>query len=533
MAISGLAGVQRAIRLARVSPFQLGTVSVEPGTRQIIRSDGARETLEPRVMQVLVALAEAQGRILGRDDLIAMCWDGRIVGDNAIHRAVSKVRDLGQTFGGGEFRLETITKVGYRMIVRPTEAPAVGPAGLGSFSGSWITSVTHAWGRREFVATGLVLGTASAGGLGWWALRQNTQERRVAALVDRADQVMRDGASDSEAQGAGFLREAVDVDARSAKAWGRLALANMAMAEQAPPDQVTGFVTSTQDAAGRALRLDPRQADALAALALLPPYFGDWFEAERRMKAVLRDHPDHLPTLDAYSFLLGAVGRGLEGAQIRLRTAAREPLHVVHQYRLVYALWILGRVGDADRAADRALQLWPKHPAVWFVRLWIYAFTGRPERALNHVTDEAARPSLPPSMIEALSLSMRALVTPGSGDADQAVDRLLSLVADGPSQVVIAVMILTALDRLDQAFAVAEAYLLETGPMMASVRWYRGQVSINDQKHRKTNMLFVPVTAPMRADPRFASLVDKVGLTDYWTRVGIRPDYIRGTPRAA
>ncbi|WP_297695100.1 hypothetical protein, partial [Phenylobacterium sp.] len=42
--------------------------------------------LEPRVMQVLVALARERGEIVSRDDLIASCWAGRIVGEDAINR---------------------------------------------------------------------------------------------------------------------------------------------------------------------------------------------------------------------------------------------------------------------------------------------------------------------------------------------------------------------------------------------------------------------------------------------------------------
>ncbi len=88
-------------------------------------------------------------------------------------------------------------------------------------------------------------------------------------------------------------------------------------------------------------------------------------------------------------------------------------------------------------------------------------------------------------------------------------------------------MILNGLGEIDRAFAVAEAYLLERGPLMASVRWRTGQVSINDQRRRKTNMLFVPVSAPMRADRRFLPLTKDVGLADYWARSGIVPDFLR------
>ncbi len=79
------------IKLANVRPFRLGEVEVDPATRQIRRGDDSR-TLEPRVMQVLVALAEAQGQVIGRDGLIERCWNGRIVGENAINRVISLIR---------------------------------------------------------------------------------------------------------------------------------------------------------------------------------------------------------------------------------------------------------------------------------------------------------------------------------------------------------------------------------------------------------------------------------------------------------
>ena len=42
--------------------------------------------------------------------------------------------------------------------------------------------------------------------------------------------------------------------------------------------------------------------------------------------------------------------------------------------------------------------------------------------------------------------------------------------------------------------------------------------------------LLTPPLAPLRADPRFKTLCDGIGLTDYWTSRGIRPDYRIGTP---
>lgn len=112
------------VNLARAAPFALGQVSVHPGTRQVRQGDRS-ETLEPRVMQVLVAFAEAKGKIVTRDDLIFRCWGGRVVGDNAIQRVISRLRELASDLAKNSFRFETINKVGYRLIVLEGEYPRI------------------------------------------------------------------------------------------------------------------------------------------------------------------------------------------------------------------------------------------------------------------------------------------------------------------------------------------------------------------------------------------------------------------------
>lgn len=60
------------IKLAEEKPFRLGRARVVPATRQVL-VDGRVQTLEPRVMQVLVALVRADGDVVGRDELIELC----------------------------------------------------------------------------------------------------------------------------------------------------------------------------------------------------------------------------------------------------------------------------------------------------------------------------------------------------------------------------------------------------------------------------------------------------------------------------
>ncbi len=111
------------IALAHEPPFTLGGLRLLPPTREIVAPDGTRTVVEPRVMQVLIALARADGAIVTRDALIASCWEGRIVGEDAINRVISRLR-YAAAETGGVFRVETVTRIGYRLVVDAVIAAA-------------------------------------------------------------------------------------------------------------------------------------------------------------------------------------------------------------------------------------------------------------------------------------------------------------------------------------------------------------------------------------------------------------------------
>ncbi len=114
----------RPVQLAHEEPVRVGALTIDPAKRRVIHDDGREDFLEPRVMQVLVALLRAGGDIITRDDLLASCWGGVVVGEDAINRVMSRLRRLTEDLGAGILRLETVTRVGYR-LVREGEAPAV------------------------------------------------------------------------------------------------------------------------------------------------------------------------------------------------------------------------------------------------------------------------------------------------------------------------------------------------------------------------------------------------------------------------
>jgi DNA-binding winged helix-turn-helix (wHTH) protein len=172
----------QTIVLAHEKSFSLGPVTVHPSTRSISRGE-AHEVVEPRVMQVLVALASKPGEVVSRDDLVESSWSGRIVGDDAINRVISRLRRMADGIGAGVFVIETITRVGYRLrllddvavqgddpVVRQLgqtqepQAPASAAAVVASRR-RWQTNSRR--GAMAAVAAILLLMFAGA----WWMLR--------------------------------------------------------------------------------------------------------------------------------------------------------------------------------------------------------------------------------------------------------------------------------------------------------------------------------------------------------------------------
>ena len=156
----------RPIDLAREPAFELAGLEVRPATLELLAS-GRREQIEPRIMQVLVALAQRRGEVVSRDELIQRCWGGRIVGDDSINRCIFRLRKLAQSYGG--FEIETVPRVGFRL----TE---LGAAAARKGSKGWLSPRAIAGAVAVFTLTAVATGIwISRSG----ALRGPAREPRV------------------------------------------------------------------------------------------------------------------------------------------------------------------------------------------------------------------------------------------------------------------------------------------------------------------------------------------------------------------
>src|SRR5262245_56099898 len=68
-----------------------GAYHVEPSLNRVTGPSGVTR-LEPKVMAVLVCLAERAGRVVPKDRLFEMAWPDTAVTDDVLIRAVSELR---------------------------------------------------------------------------------------------------------------------------------------------------------------------------------------------------------------------------------------------------------------------------------------------------------------------------------------------------------------------------------------------------------------------------------------------------------
>lgn len=126
---SGISHIARVLRgegstgkpsLAR--GFRLGAWRIRPDLCSL-ETDGRSVQLEPKTMGVLLCLAEHAPQVVTREQFIAEVWNGRIVTDEVLSRAISLLRSQLEDDAHEPRFVRTILRVGYALIaaVEPLE----------------------------------------------------------------------------------------------------------------------------------------------------------------------------------------------------------------------------------------------------------------------------------------------------------------------------------------------------------------------------------------------------------------------------
>ncbi|WP_454831344.1 winged helix-turn-helix domain-containing protein [Pseudoxanthomonas wuyuanensis] len=126
-------------RAARAGPanFAAGEALIQPSLNRI-SVHGRVAQVEPKVMQVLILMAERPGTVISRETFLETVWAGTIADDYLLNRAVSELRKIFDDDPQAPRYIETIRKGGYRLIapIAPAKVAAAvaRPAADGSAS---------------------------------------------------------------------------------------------------------------------------------------------------------------------------------------------------------------------------------------------------------------------------------------------------------------------------------------------------------------------------------------------------------------
>ena len=118
---------------AHAGTWQIGEWIADPEDDTLTR--GAESVkIEPRMMRLLLCLAESSGAVVSQEQLLALVWAGVVVGPASVYQSVSQLRKVLGDTGSPASYIETVARKGYRLVAvarRPEEAAkAAAEAGI-------------------------------------------------------------------------------------------------------------------------------------------------------------------------------------------------------------------------------------------------------------------------------------------------------------------------------------------------------------------------------------------------------------------
>jgi TolB-like protein/DNA-binding winged helix-turn-helix (wHTH) protein/Flp pilus assembly protein TadD len=276
-----------------------------------------------------------------------------------------------------------------------------------------------------------------------------------------------------------LFRQAVARDQTFAAAYGEMAVAYQLLGATMTRVENQRLVTS---AAMAALALDPRQADARAALA-----FGagdtDADASLARIQAVARDNPNHALAQGWYGSALIEYCRHEEGLVQRRLAVQLDPLSAISHLSLGLELARRGRYEEALGSLGKALELDPSYADAHGIIGWIHLQQGRTSEGIAKFETCARLSQNSPRMVARLAHAYGLV-----GRADDARRLLRELENRARLETLSPILfaqVFAGLGELDSAFAQLEEALTQG---------YFPRLNAD------------PLLIPLYKDPRFAAL---------------------------
>lgn len=297
-----------------------------------------------------------------------------------------------------------------------------------------------------------------------------------------------------------------------------LAMSTGQVLGELPHDERFEALAIGRKSAERAQALAPRFGDAYAPWCQLHSQ-ARLMECEDRLRAGMHADPE-APLLPQYlSEQLAWVGRSDEALQFARIGFARERHAPSVIARLLRSLEATGHPGEAGRVYELARQWWPNYRRIFWSRL-----SGMLERGDFDRLEKFANE---PDGVRLL----RGFETPGlfaalrTGNLAEA-KRECEVVSDPSLRITLCMLGLAHLGDMDGAYRIADKLyprIVGKSPDANERLWIR------QWEGPPYHYLVGPGAGPMRRDPRFLGVAERIGLLAYW-RSGRLPDFCRAQP---
>jgi DNA-binding winged helix-turn-helix (wHTH) protein/Tfp pilus assembly protein PilF len=315
-------------------PFELGGWHVEPARGALVR-DGREMRLEPRLMDLLLLFAASAGRVISKDEIVAAVWGGRVIGDDTLAAAISRLRTaLGER--NGQRFIETLPKRGYRLIIDRESGSAIPPP---------------------------------------------DDPQSVDSLLRKGRAALEVPLPQSLAQAQVYFEAAVAAEPSSGQA--HCGLAETMLARHYV-GQGAQLALAAKAAARAATTLDPELAAAWSLLGratLLADR--DLATSDAALGRALTLDPNFAPAHRARAFGLAAAGRFVEAERAARRAVEIEPLSLASRTGLIQILLAARRYGSVLSEAKKAIALSAQSSDAWNATGWAQLFLGDQSAAVD------------------------------------------------------------------------------------------------------------------------------------------------------
>ena len=252
------------------------------------------------------------------------------------------------------------------------------------------------------------------------------------------------------------------------------------------------YLAQAKAVALKALEMDDSLAEAHTSLSYAR-WLGDldWAGAERGFKRALELKTSYVMAHEWYAEYLAALSRFEEAVAEIKRAQQLDPLAVPVNRAVGWILYFARRYDESIEELRKTLAMNPEFLGARMVLWWAYVAKGAHEQAIADIRKEAERPGL--RTVKKLMLGYACAASGNREEANGILWELEPKLAAEDRLALLSALLFTALDMKDRAFQqLHRAYEL-----------------------REPGLLFLKVAPwldPLRSDPRYGALVEKLGL---------------------